>query len=147
MEKETPTNAAPMRHELLDFVRENPRLADAHAAFLSAGGERALELAVNSVRGEMFPWDQPQHVQASFGAFVAGATWMAKLLRNLVVLSNNRAAALRMLMQVDGAIPAEERRLLLEQYGYSEAELADYEKQNAAAKPKPKSAAKPRRTK
>lgn len=117
-----------LRHEFLDFVRTAPGAADAHANFMKNGGERMLELAVNSIRGEMFPWDQPQHVQASYGAFVGGATWMAKLLRNAVVMANNRSEALRMLAQADGSLNEDERRMLREMYGYSEAELATMEK-------------------
>jgi tellurite resistance protein len=79
----------------------------------------------------MFPWDQPQHVQASYGAFVGGATWMAKLLRNVVVMANNRSEALRMLAQADGSISEEERRLLREMYGYSDEELESYKKKPA----------------
>lgn len=120
-----------LRHELLDFVRNAPGVADAHAKYMANGGERLLELAVNSIRGEMFPWDQPQHVQASYGAFVGGATWMAKLLRNVVVMANNRSEALRMLAQADGSISEEERRLLREMYGYSEEELESYKKKPA----------------
>ena len=137
-------NNPPLKHELLDFVRGNQKLAGAHAAFMAAGGERLLELAVATMRGEMFPWDQAQHVQASFGAFVGGGTWMAKLLRNVVALANSRAAAVRMLAQADGGLTADDRRVLIEAYGYTEDEIAKYEKQTAAgpaartAKPKEK---------
>lgn len=129
-----------LKHELLDFVRDNQKLASAHAAFMAAGGERLLELAVNSMRGEMFPWDAAPHVQASFGAFVGGGTWMAKLLRNAVALANNRAAALRTLAQADGGLTADDRRVLVEQYGYTDAEIDEFEKQPAAGKPKAKTA-------
>jgi hypothetical protein len=121
----------PLRHELLDFIRDNSKLADAHAAFIAAGGDRALDLAVHAVRGDMFPWDQPQHVQASFGAFTAGAEWMARLIRQLVVLANNRSEALRTLAQTDGRLSAEERELLKRLYGYTEADLAAADNQQS----------------
>ena len=65
-------------------------------------------------------------------AFVGGGTWMAKLLRNVVALANSRAAAVRMLAQADGGLTADDRRVLVEAYGYTEDEIAEYEKQTAA---------------
>ena len=112
-----------LRNEFLDYIRHTPRVADAHARFMSEGGERLLELAVSAIRGDMFPWDQPQHVQAAYGAFIGGATWMAKLIRNAVVLAGNRTEALRMLAQMDGSITAQERQMLKAMYGYTDQEL------------------------
>ena len=131
MEKKTPSGEQPpLRNELLDFVRDNPKLADAHATFMASGGERALDLLQNAVRGDMFPWDAAPHVQASFGAFVAGASWAIRMFRNLVVLTNRRSEALRMLAQVDGRLSAAERELLRRTYGYTDAELDEFEKKN-----------------
>jgi len=132
MEKtETPV----VRHELFEYLARNPKALDAHAAWLDGGGEKLVDLALGAVRGDMFPWDREPHVQASFGAFCAGAAWMAKMLKSLVVMVNNRSEALRMLAQVDGQISAEERRILRENYGYSEQEILEYEKKAAAGKP------------
>lgn len=114
-------------NELFDYIAKNQRVLSAHGNWLSAGGEKLLELAERSVRGDLFPWSAEQHVQASFGAFCAGAAWMSRLLRNLVALTNDRGEALRMLIQADGQIGDETRKILLEQWGYSEAELAKYE--------------------
>jgi len=125
-----------IRHELFDYMDHNPAAVDAHGRWLSAGGERLLELAVNSVRGEMFPYDAPQHVQASFGAFVGGATWLAKLLRNLVKVANNRSEALRYLSQADGSLSLEERQILRQMYGLSDDEInGKFEKKPAARRP------------
>lgn len=124
-----------VRHELFEYIAKNPKALDAHGRWLGEGGEKLLDLAVNSIRGDMFPWTAEQHVQASFGAFVAGAAWMAKLLRNLVVMNNNRSEALRMLAQVDGQLSAEERKILRDNYGYSETELDEYEKKTRGKKP------------
>jgi len=118
------TGAAVPRHELFAFLDSNPSVTDAHGAWLAAGGDKLLDLAVNAIRGEMFPYDQPQHVQASFGAFVGGATWMAKLLRNLIAVSNNRAETARVLSQADPSISPEERALLRRLYGLSDEEIA-----------------------
>ena len=63
-------------------------------------------------------------MQASFGAFVGGATWMAKLLRNLIAVSNNRAETARVLSHADPSISPEERALLRRLYGLSDEEIA-----------------------
>lgn len=123
-----------VRHELFEYAARNPSALDAHGRWLEDGGEKLLDLAVGAIRGDMFPWDKEPHVQASFGAYCAGAMWMAKMLRNLVVLCNNRAEALRMLAQVDGQISEEERRILRDSYGYTERELDEYQKTSGARK-------------
>jgi hypothetical protein len=124
-----------IRHELFDYMDHNPAAVDAHGRWLSAGGERLLDLAVNSIRGEMFPYDAPQHVQASFGAFVGGATWLAKMLRNLIKISNNRTEALRMLSQADGSLSLEERMILRQLYGLTDEEIDADSKKKKAVKP------------
>lgn len=126
--------APAVRHELFDYVARNPAALDAHGRWLAEGGEKLLDLAVDAIRGDMFPWDKEPHVQASFGAYCAGAMWMAKMLRSLVVLCNNRSEALRMLAQVDGQISEEERRILRDNYGYTEQELDEYKKSSSPRK-------------
>ena len=123
-----------VRHELFDFIRKNPQALDAHAKWLAAGGEKLLELAVNSARGDMFPWDKPLTTQASFGAFVGGISWLSKMLRGLVEMANNRSEALRMLAQADGQLSEDERRILRDNYGYADEEIDAVEKKTRPRK-------------
>ena len=123
-----------VRHALFDFIRKNPQALDAHARWLASGGEKLLELAVESARGDMFPWDKPLTTQASFGAFVGGISWMAKMMRGLVEMTNNRSEALRMLAQADGQISEDERRILRDSYGYTDEEIDAVEKKPRARK-------------
>ena len=122
------------RHELFDFIEKNPHVLDEHARWLAAGGEKLLELAVNAARGDMWPWDKPMETQASFGAFIGGISWMAKMMRSLVELTNNRSQKLRMLVQADGQISEDERRILRDQYGYTDEEIDDVKKKSRARK-------------
>ena len=123
-----------VRHELFDFIRKNPQVLDAHARWLASGGEKLLELAVNSARGDMFPWDKPLTTQASFGAFVGGISWLSRMMRGLVEMTNNRHEALRMLAQADGQISEDERRILRDSYGYTDEEIDAVEKKPRARK-------------
>lgn len=111
------------RSELFEFLATAPGVLDAHAKWLQAGGERLLALAMESVRGETFPWDKEQHVQAAFGAFCAGALFMAKVMRTLPTLAANRARLAATFSQTDGQLAPEERAMLKKLYGYSDAEL------------------------
>lgn len=131
MEKES---APAIRHELFDYLAAHPEAASSHANWMAAGGERILDLMVNAVRGDMFPYTAEPHVQASFGAFVGGVAWAAKMLRNLVALANNRSEALRMLAQADASLSEEERRILREHYGYSAEEIEKMNPPNRRAK-------------
>ena len=128
-----------LRNELLDYLAGTPSALDAHSRWLNSGGEHILDKAVDLVRGDLFPYNEAPHVQAAFGAFCSGASWMARLLKKLVILTTNRKELAKMLVQAEGAFSAEEKKALRELYGYSDAELADYEKQLAGASPsKPK---------
>ena len=128
-----------LRNELLDYLAGAPSALDAHARWLNNGGEKILDKAVDLVRGDLFPYNEAPHVQAAFGAWCSGASWMARLLKKLVTLSTNRREMAKMLAQAEGAFTAEEKRALRELYGYTDEELANYEKQTAGASPsKPK---------
>ena len=120
MEKETTPVA---RHPLFEFLAANPAVLDAHAKWLSAGGEKIIELLVETMGGDMYPYTAEPHVQASFGAFCGGGAFFGKTLKRLVAVVNNRREALKVLSQADGSLTEDERVLLRQRYGYTDAEL------------------------
>ena len=133
MEKETTPVA---RHPLFEFLAANPQVLSAHAAWLSAGGEKIIELLIETMGGDSFPYSAEQHVQASFGAFCGGGAFFGKTLKRLVAVVNNRKDAIKMLIQSDGSIPADERAILLRHYGYTDEELKKAAAPKPARKPK-----------
>ena len=98
------------RHEVYDYLEENPAVRDALATWLSSGGERTLTKLQGMARGDLFPYTAPQHVQASFGAFLGGVDWAVRTLRNAVAKSLNMEERRRMVAQAEG--DSFERRVL-----------------------------------
>lgn len=117
-----------VRSGLLEFLASNPVLLDSHSRWLSAGGDRTLDKMLETVRGDLFPYTADQHVQAAFGAWVGGVSWAVRILKNLVVLANNRKEMAELLAQAEGTISPEEREAMMKLYGYSAEDLARFDK-------------------
>lgn len=101
-------------HELYDFLEAHPVAKDALASWLRAGGDEILKKAQDMARGDMYPYTAPQHVQASFGAFVGGVAWLARTLLNAVEKSNNANERRKMAIQATGGVEAAQNELLRE---------------------------------
>jgi hypothetical protein len=127
------TQGPAVRHALFGYLADNPQAVSEHSRWLASGGEEILSRLMDSIRGDAFPYTAEQHVQASFGAYVAGAALAIRTLRKLVEVSNNRAETARFIAQAEGAVSAAERAVLLEQYGYTEADLSKYAGRGAPA--------------
>ncbi len=96
------TNAVP--HEVYDFLETNPIAKSALADWIASGGGETLDHIQYMARGDLFPYTAPQHVQASFGAFLGGVAWACRTLRNAVEKTNNAEERRRMQAQAEGNV-------------------------------------------
>jgi len=91
-------------HDVYDFLEDNGVAKSALAEWLAKGGSDTLAIMESMARGDLFPYTAPQHVQASFGAFVGGVAWACRTLRNAVEKSNNNEERRRMQLQAEGNV-------------------------------------------
>ncbi len=91
-------------HDVYDFLEGNGVAKSALAEWLASGGTDTLNLMEGMARGDLFPYTAPQHVQASFGAFVGGVAWAVRTLKNAVEKSNSNEERRRMQLQAEGNV-------------------------------------------
>ena len=91
-------------HDVYDFLEGNEVAKSALANWLGSGGIDTLDRLEGMARGDLFPYTAPQHVQASFGAFLGGVAWAVRTLKNAVEKSNNNEERRRMQRQAEGNV-------------------------------------------
>lgn len=121
------SSEAPVQRKapIFEVTDSSPRVLDAHARFLSDGGDRLLMAVHDTVNIGIWPWDKPPEHTAQYGAFCAGVAWVCKLLRELNVVVNNRRELGEMVQSALSNAADEEqiKRMLIRDYGYTEADF------------------------
>ena len=118
-------NQAVPKAPVFRAIDESPRLLDAHANFLAAGGEKLLMAIQETFAFPMWPWDKPAEHTAQYGAFCAGVAQACRILKelNTVALNRKELGDVVKSMLASANDPEQVQRMLIRDYGYTEADF------------------------
>lgn len=116
-------NEIESRDPVHTLISQNPRILEEHAVWLNSTGGPLLNVIERHIRGDLWPWDRPQHEQAAYGAFCSGAQFAIRFIRELVPMIQDKNKLAELLKQAGAKNADEDVERILAEFNFTEEDI------------------------